>query len=37
MNFYFKITTKDIIMAEEDEEDYRSNTICQFCEKEINR
>ena len=35
MNFYFKITKKDIIMAEEDEEDYRSKTICHFCEKEI--
>ena len=33
MAFYFK--KKDIIMTEENEEDYRNNNICRFCEKEI--
>ena len=31
--FYFKNTKKDINLTEEDEEDYRNNNICQFCEK----
>ena len=35
MTFYFKNTKKDIIMTQEDEEDYRNNNICQFCEKQI--
>ena len=35
MAFYFKITKKDIVMTEENEEDYRNNNICRFCEKEI--
>ena len=35
MAFYFKSTKKDIIMKQEDEEDYRNNNICRFCEKEI--
>ena len=35
MTFYFKNTKKDIIMTEEDEDDYRKNNICQFCEKNI--
>ena len=35
MAFYFKNTNKDIIMTEEDEEDYRIFNICCFCEKEI--
>ena len=35
MAFDFKNTKKDIIMTEEDEEDYRKNNICQFCEKNI--
>ena len=34
MAFYFKSTNKDIIMTEEDE-DYRNNKICRFCEKNI--
>ena len=34
MAFYFKNTKKDIIMTEENEEDFR-NDICRFCEKEI--
>ena len=34
MAFYFKNTTKDIILTEKDEEDYRSSNICSFCERE---
>ena len=33
--FYFKNTKKDIIMTQKDEEDYRKNIICRFCEKNI--
>ena len=33
MAFYFKNTKKDIILTEENEEDYRINNICRFCEK----
>ena len=32
MAFYFKNTNKDVIMTEENEEDYRINDICRFCE-----
>ena len=35
MAFYFKNTKKDINMTDEDDEDYRNNDICRFCEKEI--
>ena len=35
MAFFFKNTKKDIIMTKEDEEDYRNNIVCRFCEKEI--
>ena len=35
MAFNFKETKKDIIMAQEDEEDYKNNNICRFCGKEI--
>ena len=35
MAFYFKNTKKDIIMTQEDEEDYKNNNVCRFCEKEI--
>ena len=35
MASYFKNTKKDINMTEEDEEDYKNNIICRFCEKEI--
>ena len=35
MAFYFKITNEDIVMTEKDEEDYRKNNICRFCENEI--
>ena len=33
--FYFKKTKKDIIMTEKDEEDYKKNNICRFCERNI--
>ena len=33
MAFYFKNTKKDIVMTEENEEDYRTNNVCRFCEK----
>ena len=36
MVFYVKNTNKDIIMIEEDEEDFRKNIICRFCETKIN-
>ena len=35
MAFYFEKTGKDIIMTEEDEEHFRNNNICRFCEKNI--
>ena len=35
MAFYFKNTKKDIIMTKEDEEDFKNNNNCRFCEKEI--
>ena len=35
MAFYSKNTKKDIIMTQEDEEDYENNNICRFCEKNI--
>ena len=35
MTFYFKKPKKDIIMTQEDEEDYKNNNICRFCEKNI--
>ena len=33
MAFYFKNTKEVIIITQEDEEDYRNNNICRFCEK----
>ena len=33
MAFYFKNTNKDIIMTEDNEEEFRKNNICRFCEK----
>ena len=33
--FCFKNTKKHIIMAEEDEAEYRNKNICPFCEKII--
>ena len=35
MASYFVNTNKDIIMTEENEEDYRIKIICRFCEKNI--
>ena len=35
MAFYFKNTLKDIIMTQEDVEDFENNNICRFCKKEI--
>ena len=35
MVFYFEKTNKDIIMTEKDEEDFKNNNICRFCEKNI--
>ena len=35
MAFYFKNTKEDIIMTEQDEEDFDIDYICRFCEKEI--
>ena len=35
MNFWFKSTRKDIIMTEEDKQDFEINNICRFCEKYI--
>ena len=35
MVFYFKNTKKDIFMKQKDEEDYKNNNICRFCEKNI--
>ena len=31
--FYF-VNTNEVIIMTEDEEDYRNNNICRFCEKE---
>ena len=35
MAFYFKNTKKDIIMTQENKEDFENSGICRFCEKEI--
>ena len=35
MNFWFKNTNKDIIMTEEDKQDFENDSICQYCEKYI--
>ena len=35
MAFYFRSTNKDIIMTQEDEEKYRNDNVCRFCEKNI--
>ena len=34
MAFYFKNTRKDIIMTDDDEEEFRNDIVCRFCEKE---
>ena len=35
MNFFFKNTKEDINMTKENEEVFKNNIICRFCEKEI--
>ena len=35
MACYFENTNKDIIMTKKDEEDFKHDTICSFCEKNI--
>ena len=35
MAFSFKKTKKDIILTEENEEDYRNKNFCRFCEKKL--
>ena len=35
MASFFKNTKKQYIMTKEDEEDYRKNNFCRFCEKEL--
>ena len=35
MAFYFKNTNKDIIMTDNDNEDFENDNICRFCEKII--
>ena len=39
MNFWFKTTNNDIIMTEEDKQDFENDNICRYCEKyiEINK
>ena len=39
MNFWFKNTNNDIIMTEENKQDFENNDICRYCEKfiEINK
>ena len=37
MNFYFKNTKKDIVMTQEDEEDFKNSKVCWFCELPLNR
>ena len=33
MAFYFKNTNKDIIMTDDDGEEYKNDDVCRFCEK----
>ena len=35
MNFWFRNTKKDIIITEEDKQDFENNNICRYCEKYI--
>ena len=35
MASYCKNTNKDILVAQEDKEDFDNNNICRFCEKKI--
>ena len=35
MNFHFKNTKNIIVLAEEDETDFKYDNVCRFCEKNI--
>ena len=35
MAFYFRNTSKDIFMTEEDQEDYKKNNVCRIYENKI--
>ena len=35
MNFFFKNTKKDIVMTKENEEDFKNNKNCRFCDRNI--
>ena len=35
MAFYFKNTKEDVVMTDDDEEDFKNDNICRFCEREI--
>ena len=35
MAFFFENTKKEIIMTQKNEEDFKNNNICRFCEKQI--
>ena len=35
MKFCFKKTKKDLIMREEEDKDFKNNSICRFCETNI--
>ena len=35
MNFYSKNTKKDVIMTQDDKEDFENNNVCRFSEKNI--
>ena len=37
MNFWFENTNKDIIMTEEDKQNFENNDICRYCEKYIEK
>ena len=32
MNFWFKNTNKDIIMTEENKQDFENDNFCRYCE-----
>ena len=35
MAFYFKNTKEDVVMTDDDEEDFKNDNICRFCQREI--
>ena len=35
MTYYFKDNNKDIVMTEKDEEDFKKDNLCRFCEKNV--